>query len=115
GEFGGGGGQIGRPGRDRSPTYGASIRHCQGRKRSDKARRNTATKWLSGWFVSGFDSFEAVARPHDLHHSPVIGELAVGKRHLGPGALKQRAGDEDAKPEAAAIAFIRERPARHIG
>src|SRR5205814_4217484 len=38
---------------------------------------------------------EKKKRLYDKHYGAVIGELAAGTRHLGRGALKQRAGDDD--------------------
>ena len=66
------------------------------------------------WQDEVFLAFEADPGPHDLHHGAVIGKGAVGERNLGAGALQKGAGDEDAKPEAGALAmgFIRAAPPR---
>src|SRR5437879_3971274 len=61
--------------------------------------RTVSRKVLSLGSACWVIRLEAVARPGDLHHGAVIGKDPVGKRHLGAGALKQRAGDEHAEPE----------------
>src|SRR5882757_11254310 len=53
-------------------------------------------------FASGL---EHVARPGNLHHGAVIGKSPVAEGDLGAGALEQRAGDENAKTEAATPAL----------
>ena len=69
--------------------------------------------------MSGVSSVSGVskrlARPHDLHHGAVVGELAVGEGDFGAGPLQQRAGDEDAKPEPGMLALVGARPPRQIG
>src|SRR5262249_32357509 len=113
GQFGGG--QVEKSCCQRSPRYGAARGHLQSRKKAEPARRNTAAEWLTRWFAGRFLSLEAIARPYDLHHGPVIGKGPVGKRDFRASALQESPGDEDAKPEAAAVAFIGTGAARHIG
>src|SRR6202790_4055305 len=71
---------------------------------------------LSRWFGGGFTGLEAVARPGDMNHGAVIGKGPIAEGGFCPGALQQRAGDEDPETEPAVIAlgFVGAAPPRQI-
>src|SRR5512139_163804 len=63
----------------------------------------TQRRGLSYCFFERLDSLKTLPRPGDLHHGAVLGEDPIGERHLGAGPFQQRACDEDAEPQPAAL------------
>ena len=69
-----------------------------------------------GGSLAGYRFLEPLARPDDLHHGAVIGESAIGKRHLGSGAFQQCPCDENPQAQAPTriLGLIRAPAARQI-
>src|SRR5262245_57111464 len=66
--------------------------------------RLSPSRSLHNGFRRGF-VVHAVARPGNRYDRAARRSFAIGKVEAGAGALEQRLGDEDAKPEAAGVAL----------